>query len=374
MLKGTRRAVNTVQPYVSGKTIKEVQEEYGLTDVIKLGSNENPYGPFSHAMTAMEEEIKTLYMYPDNTFEDIKKLLATKYHAHYTNFAVAHGAGGMIETVARTFIEEGDEVIIPLQSYGLYREVSKIMGGHVIDVPLDETFTIDVDAVAEKLSDKTKLIWLCNPNNPTGTVFDIQAFDRLMDKISDNTWVILDEAYAEFADVEMLPNAMKYMKENKQIIIIRTFSKAYGLAGARVGYAIANSEVITVIDTVAEPFNANRVGLAGAIATLLHDEEECRASVKRIVEDREKLTQKIKDLGLLTSNSVANFVFFTSEFLALDLANAMMKKGVISRPCAGWHYPNAVRITIGTTSEVERFYGVLDEVLMEMRAKVRRKV
>ncbi len=362
-IKGLRRSVHNVNPYVPGKTIGEVEKEYQLKKVIKLGSNENSYGPFPNAIKAMENEIKSLNSYPDTNFNELKEVIANKLVVEASYIAVSHGSGGMLQTLAQTFIEEGDEVIIPLQTYGLYNEISKLMGGTIKKVPLTKDYKIDLDRIRNELTPATKLIWISNPNNPTGTLFDLDAYERLLNALPESTWLILDEAYAEFASSDLLPNTMDHIKEGKNIITVRTFSKAYGLAGARMGYAIANPKMISIIDTVSEPFNANRVALAGAIATLKMDEIYFQNCLDSIVKDRYLITNSLRKMGFDVVDTHTNFIFFTTPYDAENLSQTLLERGIIVRPCTGWNYPNAIRLTIGKSDENQEFLKVFKEII-----------
>ena len=358
-ITGTRKTISHVEPYVAGKTIEEVKREYGLREVVKLGSNENPYGPFPSSLEAMREELELLNTYPDSTFEEIKKHIAAMFRLSAQNIAVSHGAGGMLETLAKTFIEEGDQVIIPQQSYRLYREISTLMGAAVVEVPLTEDYHVDVDAIRAEITEKTKLIWLCNPNNPTGTIVPLAKYRELITELPAHTWLVLDEAYAEFADPDLLPPMTTDIAQHN-LIAVRTFSKAFGLAGARLGYAVAAPDVIRVIDTVAEPFNANRVGLAGATAALTRGWERYLEVRGQICADRGWLEDQLSRRGYEVVQSHANFVFFDSGTDTNALTATMLKRGVIVRGCAGWGYPHHLRVSVGTRAELERFIQVFD--------------
>jgi len=368
LIKGIREEVKNVNPYIAGKTIDEVKAIYNLDEIIKLGSNENAYGPFKHAKQAMIDEISNVFMYPDKTYEELKKILAGRFGVEADQMAIAHGAGGMLETLARTFIAKGDEVIIPEQTYGLYFEISKLMGGTIVTVPLSQDYCIDVDEIIQKISDKTKVIWLCNPNNPTGTVIDKEGFNRLLGALKPHTWLVLDEAYAEFAEQHALPDAIAKIEEGHNLIVVRTFSKAYALAGVRIGYAIASKAMIKLIDTVAEPFNANRVGLMGAIASLKEDQQEYEKALNAILKDRKMLRETLSKFGFKCIKSHANFVFCETPYNAEELSEHLLRSGIIIRPCSGWGYPNAIRITVGTTYENQKFLEILKRVLAEEMA------
>ncbi len=360
--KGIRRAVHEVSAYVPGKTIEEVKRDYGLSDVVKLGSNENPYGPFPASRRAMQQEVDRIHSYPDSSFEEIKRLLGELHGVSPASVAISHGAGGMLETIARTFIEEGDEVLLPVETYRLYREISRLMGGVTVEVPVTADYRIDLEAMAERISPRTKLAWLCNPNNPTSTLFDPGAYAAFRDRLPDTAWIVLDEAYVEFAGKAARPDAVAELTGHN-VIVVRTFSKAYGLAGARLGYAMARPEVIRVIDTVAEPFNANRIGLAGAAAVLREDGEAYARALGATLEERGRLTEALHARGYTVSESRTNFVFFDTGADATALATGMLERGVIVRSCASWGFPAHLRVTVGKPEHTERFLAVLDAAI-----------
>jgi len=364
-VKGLRRAVSGLQPYVPGKTIEEVRRELGLDSIIKLGSNENPYAPFPAALEAMKRELGNSNRYPDIAFEQIKGLIAGIHGVGPENIAISHGAEGMLQAVVKSFLEEGDEVIIPAATYNLYRELSKLMGALVVDVPMKDR-AIDLEAVRAAVGEKTKLLWLCNPNNPTGTYFTHDELLDLMDGLPDHTWVILDEAYAEFGPKGKLPDRGKLIHEGYNILSVRTFSKAYGLAGLRLGYGMARPEMITVIDTVSEPFNANRIGIAAGVAVLTEDRQACRNAIGKIIRDRGRIERELRNMGCRVVPSATNFVFFETFADCRIVSDMMLGKGVIVRSCDIWGCDKAIRVTVGTAEEVDRFLGTLRDVLEEL--------
>jgi histidinol-phosphate aminotransferase len=365
-LKGLRPEVLLMDPYEPGKTIEEVRRELGLENIIKLGSNENPYAPFPEALEAMRGEMKNANRYPDIAFEEIKGLLADIHKVKAENIAISHGAEGMLQAMGKCFIEKGDEILLPSATYGLYNEISKLMGGRIVSVPLKD-FTIDLEGAAEAVTERTKLIWLCNPNNPTGSIVEPRLLDRLFEKLPETAWVVLDEAYAEFTSKDLLPDRARLISEGRNLVSIRTFSKAYGLAGARLGYAIAREELITVIDTVSEPFNANRIGIAGGVAVLTRDSEACERARLAIIADRQRISISLERMGLSVVPSHTNFVFFETPFSAQGVADALLKQGVIVRPCTGWGYDRAIRVTVGTSVEVDVFLENLEKILKGLK-------
>lgn len=368
MLKGIRKEAFDCEAYVSGKSMEDVMEEYGLSSIIKLGSNENAYGPYENAKVQMASEIGKLNIYPEKNFIRLKNLLGEKFGVDGSYVGIGHGAGGVLETIARTFLEAGDEVLLPKQSYRLYREISKIMGARVKEISLDENYTIDLNAYEAAITPKCKLIWICNPNNPTGSVIDPKELEVFLDKLPEHTFVVLDEAYAEFAPAAVLPDTIRYIKEHKNILCVRTFSKYYGLAGGRIGYVIADPQIIQYYDTVSEPFNANRIGLAGAVATITIDKENAVYYGNKLIADREWMNEELKKMGCIVHKSYANFVFFQTPYPAADLSELLLQKGIIVRPCGGWGYDKHLRVTIGTTDQNQAFLETMQTVLAEYAA------
>lgn len=366
-VNGLRRAVGGLQPYVPGKTIEEVRRDLGLESIIKLGSNENPYAPFPAALRAMARELENANRYPDIAFEEIKGLIAGIHGVGPDNIAISHGAEGMLQAVVKSFLEEGDEVIIPAATYNLYRELSKLMGAAVVDAPMKGR-AIDLGAVKAAVGERTKLLWLCNPNNPTGTYFTHHELVELMDGLPEHAWVILDEAYAEFGPRGKLPDRGKLIREGYNILSVRTFSKAYGLAGLRLGYGMARPEMITIIDTVSEPFNANRIGIAAGVAVLTEDRETCRRAMGSIIRDRERMERELAEMGCAVTPSATNFVFFETPADCVTVSDMMLKRGVIVRSCDIWGYDRGIRVTVGTTGETDRFLETLGDVLEELGA------
>ena len=219
MVNGIRKAAFACEKYVSGKSMDDVMRDYGLSSVVKLGSNENMYGPYPHALEAMRDEVSLINIYPERNYIKLKELLADKFGvADSTWVSLGHGAGNVLDSIAKTLLEEGDEVLVPAQSYRLYPEISKIMGAKVIEVPLNDQYSIDLHDYAKLLTDRTKIVWLCNPNNPTGTVVPIDDFAWFVDQMPADCWLVVDEAYAEFADADVLPDVIAAVKSGKQVI------------------------------------------------------------------------------------------------------------------------------------------------------------
>ena len=368
-LAGIRPDIEDVQPYVAGKTIEEVKRQYKLEQVIKLGSNENPWGPYPAAVKAMQQEVLQLHTYPDNSFVEMKRKIAEMYGLDERWIAVSHGAGGMLETLAKTFVEPGAHILIPQYTYGLYREISRLMGGRVEHTPVTGDMEIDMGRLRERVRPNTRVVWLCNPNNPTGTVVDKADLFSFARSLPEGCWLVLDEAYAEFADQSLLPDRVELIKEELPLVVVRTFSKAYGLAGARLGYAIAHPDLIKVIDTVAEPFNANRIGLAGAWATLEQEQVAVAETIAVVQAERGRLQTALTERGFIVYQSQANFILFDAALPADQAAHDLLKQGVIVRSAAGWGLVSHIRVTVGKPSENNMFLAALDRFTQKVRGE-----
>ncbi|MFI3229131.1 MAG: histidinol-phosphate transaminase [Bacillota bacterium] len=350
MLK-LRKSVYNATMYVGGLTTDEVIKKYNITDVVKLGSNENNYAPFASVREVMHREIDRTNVYPEKNYEGLRRILGAKYGVSSEWVALGHGAGNVLDTISKTFLDEGDEVIIPNQTYGLYKEICLIMGAKVVSCDIDENYAIDVDKISALITPKTKLIWICNPNNPTSTVVERSKLEKFIESLPEHVYLVMDEAYVEFAKEDSVPNTIDYVKKGHQVMAVRTFSKYYGLAGQRVGYIVAKPELIDYINTVAEPFNANRMGLAAAVELIQNCEAETSHFRSLIWRDREHLVAELRKLGLEVVDSQTNFLFVKLPMLAKEFNEKLLCRGVIARPCVGWGYPNHMRITIGTTEE-----------------------
>ncbi len=362
---GVRSVIRTMTPYQPGKFAEDVESELEINEFIKLASNENPYGPYPRSIESMQRELLNLNQYPNSSFKRLRSALGHLHQVSPNCICLSHGAEGMLQTIGKCFIERGDEVIVPYVTYGLYTDITKVMGGRVIEATM-KSDAIDLNAIQELLGPKTKLVWLANPNNPTGTIVNRAAFLDLLDAMPKNAWIVLDEAYAEFADEALLPDRAALITEGRRIISVRTFSKAYGLAGARLGYAIASEEMVTILDTVSEPFNANRVALAGGLAAIQEDDYAYQAAVGLIKTDRHMTTQKLKNFGLRVIPSHANFVMFETPLKSPIMFDRLLHRGIITRSGDIWGCENMIRVSVGKTDQMERFIDAVGDILKEL--------
>lgn len=347
-------------PYEPGKPIEEVARERGLKpeDIIKLASNENPLGPSPKALAAMAEACKETHIYPDGGSYKLRNAIASKFGLDMSNVILGCGSNEVIEFIGHAFLKEGDNVITAEHAFLVYKLMAKVFGAETIEVP-DPGYVHDLDAMAAAVTPRTKEIFIANPNNPTGTLVTQEQIDRFMDKVPENVVVVFDEAYYEFLDNP--PDTLKYVREGRNVIVLRTFSKIQGLAGLRIGYGLGPAELINVLQRTRQPFNINSIAQAGALAGLLDDEHQ--AKTKRITDEgRTYLQTQFGEMGLEYIPSYANFVLVKVGD-GNEVFRKMMDKGVIVRAMAAYKLPEWVRISIGTMEQNQRCIEVLKEVL-----------
>jgi histidinol-phosphate aminotransferase len=353
-----RPAVAGLVKYVAGTTTEQVQRELGLTDIVKLASNENVYGPSPAALRAIVAEMPNLWQYPEQSFFDLKNSLAEANGVTSENIVVGHGTEAIIQLIPQLFVNPGDEVVCADIGFGRHDEASKLMEARLVVVPL-RGFRYDLEAVAAAVTARTKLIWLCSPNNPTGTIVRRQETHRLLESLDERVTVVFDQAYAEFVDDPEYADGLAFFKEGfRNIVVLRTFSKAYGLAGLRLGYAIVNEDDCWQLDTIKEPFNVNRLSIVAGSAALT-DTEWLADCLARIRAGRAFLTAALEGLGFDVVPSQANFVLVDVHEDGEALWRRLLGHGVIVRPAAGWGLPTCLRVTVGTPEQNERFLEAL---------------
>ncbi|MHB8112322.1 MAG: histidinol-phosphate transaminase [Bellilinea sp.] len=361
--KITRQAILDIKEYVPGKPIEEVKRELGLEDVIKLSSNENPLGPSPMALQAMIDEIKeNVHYYPEPQSPMLVEKLARIFQLKPNQFFVNNGVDGVLSMIAMAFIESGDEVVTSQYSFFSYQSVTSRMAGKMILVPQTQDRRFNIDGIIAALTPKTKIVFLCNPNNPTGTITYQNEFERLLAAVPENCLLISDEAYYEYVDHPDYPQTIPYLKDHSNLIITRTFSKVMGLAGVRVGYAIAHESIIRILQKVADAFPVNRVAQAGALAGL-DDREFIDRSVRTAKQGRDQLYQGLSKMGLAATPSHTNFILVDLGIPAGPVYEAMLAQGVIVRPLGPQGLPTCLRITVGTPDQNERALAALERAL-----------
>lgn len=358
-------------PYSPGKPISEVKRELGLDRVIKLASNENPLGPSPKAVAAVEAAAKQMNIYPDGAAFELRTAISKSFGISGDHIVMGNGSDELIHLLGLAFLgSEDDEVIVGDPSFVRYDAAADLAPAKLIKVPLDSEYRHDLRAMAARATDKTKLIFIANPNNPTGTIVLKADLDAFLKDVPAQATVVLDEAYFEFAaDVPGFPNSVDYVLAGHSVVGLRTFSKTYGLAGIRIGYAFASPEICDGLDRAREPFNVNCLAQVAAVAALTDTEH-----VKRTVENNRRgmarLVACLESHGAKTCESFANFVFADLGMPSEPVFQAMMRKGVIVRSGGIFGTPNCVRVTIGTDEEIDECVKAFDEVLAKSKALV----
>lgn len=357
--KFLRNGIMELKPYVPGKPIEEVQAELGLTEIAKMASNENPLGPSPKAIAAVEREVRNINLYPEGPCTLIRREMSSRLDIKEDMITFSNGADNCILLVASAFINEGDEIVIGEPSFFVYKTVTNIMGGRPIYVKL-KNHIHDLYAMQKAISKKTKLVFICNPNNPTGTIVKKDELDNFVSQIPDHTILVLDEAYFEFASDKDYPDGLDYIKKGYNVISLRTFSKIYGIAGLRIGYALGCNEFIAALNRVREPFPVSRVAQVGALAAL-EDEEFKEKTLKNNAEGKTYLYNEFEKMGLSYATTHTNFVFVDLKRDSNEFFQALLKQGIIIRPGHLWDCPTFIRITIGTMEQNRKFIDALKE-------------
>ncbi|HEX2979758.1 MAG TPA: histidinol-phosphate transaminase [Anaerolineaceae bacterium] len=361
--KLVRPCVLDLKAYVPGKPMEEVKRELGLSDIIKLASNENPLGASPLAVAAMLREIQeNVNYYPESLAHDLICALAERYGLAADQFVLNNGADGIITMLGMAFINPGEEAVMGELTFQAYSLITRKMDGRVVTVPLTADGRLDVDGMLAAVTERTKFVFLCNPNNPTGTMITRAEFDRLIRGLPESVLLVSDEAYYEFADDPEYPQTLPYLKEFPNLVILRTFSKVMGLAGVRIGYGMAHPEIIRLLLKVREPFPVNRIAQAGALASLA-DREFVKETLRVNRAGRAQLTAGMRALGLRCLNSQTNFIFVDLGRPAQPVYQELLCRGIIVRPLGPMGSPNALRITIGTPEQNQRLLEVLGEVI-----------
>ena len=359
-----RESVLSIQPYQPGKPVEEVARELGMpeSNIIKMASNENPLGASPLGIQAIKDCADKVGLYPDGGCYYLKQDLAEHLNVSPENFILGNGSNEVLMVIADTFVTPDDEVIYARQAFVVYTLATKVVGAKAVIVDLKD-YTHDLDAMADSITDKTKVIFIANPNNPTGTMLTADAVDRFMKKVPDDVLVVFDEAYYEYVERDDYPQTLSYVREGRTVITLRTFSKIYGLAGLRIGYGISTPEIIGIMDKVRQPFNVNSMAQAAARASL-RDTEHVAKSVEINRKGKEYLYRELKNMGLDFVPSEANFLLVHLDRPGADVMAELLKMGVIVRPMTGYGFPNSIRITVGTEDQNKRLISSLGKVLV----------
>jgi histidinol-phosphate aminotransferase len=341
--------------------VEEVERELGIADVIKLASNENPLGPAPASVRAICDTAARVSLYPDGNCYYLKNALAEQLGLTFNHLIVGNGSDEIIKLIAETFLNEGEEAIVADPSFSEYDFAVKIMGGTTVTVPTRE-YTHDLTAIAAAVTENTKLVFICNPNNPTGTIVRKDEVDRLLESLPDGIVTVFDEAYYEYVTDPGYPQTLEYVRADRDVIILRTFSKIYGLAGLRIGYGVAKPELIAAIHRVKEPFNVNIIAQAAALAAMA-DTGHIERSRAVNEEGKEFLAAEFERMGLFYVPTHANFIWLRIVEDCREVFKKMLQRGVIVRTGDIFGAPDVIRVTVGTPEQNRRFIEVLEEIL-----------
>ena len=350
--------IQTLEPYAPGKPIEELTRELGILDPVKLASNESPFGPSQKVIDAICAAAAEVHRYPDGASFELRSALARRLSVDPEQLVFGAGADELLELLAKTLLGPGDEAVFAWPSFAMYPIVVKGMGATPVQVPLTDGFVHDLPAMARAVGERTKLVIVCNPNNPTGTSVGAEELDRFIEALPDSCVVVIDEAYVDFARRPDFPDSLAWVGRRPGTVVMRTFSKISGLAGLRIGYGISDLELAGYLQRARHPFNVNRLAEVAALVAL-EDREHTERTVRNNTEGIEYLTRELSALGIEVWPSDANFVLAKA---GSDTYERLLREGVIIRPLAGFGLPDHVRISVGLPEENERFIVALRRI------------
>jgi histidinol-phosphate aminotransferase len=349
--------IASLSPYVPGKPIEELQRVLGLSRVIKLASNENPLGPSPKALAVLDEVAATLHRYPDGGAFRLREALADRWKVTSDHVILGNGSDEILGLLARTFLAPGDEAIMADHTFVIYKMEVTAAHGRAVMVPLTQ-WCHDLPAMAHAITNRTRLLFLCNPNNPTGTMVSAAEVAQLLARVPEHVLVVFDEAYFEYVRRPDFPDSLTYVRQGRPVIVLRTFSKIYGLAGLRIGYGVTTPEIVNLLNRVRPPFNANSMAQRAALAAM-HDDEHVARSRAVNQAGMEQMIGGLQKLGFMPIPSEANFVYLDIGRDGRSMFEALLRHGVIIRHIEG----RMVRVTIGQQEENEAFLAALGRVL-----------
>jgi len=359
-LPRARSALAALEPYIPGRSAEEVTERFHITTVTKLGSNENPLGLSPRVRDALIRSLDRIHHYPDGDCTRLRRRLADRLGLTPAHLCCANGVDNVLTCVGLAYLDPGERCVLGAPTYTAYRSLARLLGAVPVEIPLRD-WRYDVPATAEAARG-AKAVIVCNPNNPTGTILRHEELEGLVDRIPQDVLIVLDEAYAEWADDPGFPDAVALLRRHPNLVVLRTFSKIYGLAGLRVGYAIAAPEIVGALNQVREPFPVDRLAQVAAEA-VLDDEPYVRAAFENNQKGKAFLAAAFAELGLRSLPSQANFILVDLARPAAEVADRLLERGVIIRPGPIWRLPTWARVTIGTPEDNARLIAALSAVL-----------
>ncbi len=356
-----KESIKDLVPYVPGKPVEELERELGIKGSVKLASNENPLGTSPLALSAIKESVSNINRYPDGDSFYLKHKIAEKLGVKKENIILGNGSNEVIEIVARTYLTPDDEAIYANHAFIVYPIVTQSIGAKAVISPMKD-LTHDLNDIYSKITDKTKIIFIANPNNPTGTIVKKNELRQFLKDVPQNVIVLMDEAYFEYVDDTDYPDTLEYHDIREGLITVRTFSKIYGLAGLRVGYGIASEKIVSYLNRVREPFNVNSLAQTAALAALDDDlhvqkSKELNSSEMRYLED------ELSGIGLQFTKSYTNFILVNLKKDPTEIYNKLLNKGVITRPVGGYGLKTHLRVSVGLHAENKRFVDSLRKIV-----------
>lgn len=357
--------IQNLKPYVAGKSIEEVQRQYGLKEIVKLASNENALGPNPKIIEAIKKMLPEIHRYPDASYSEPKKTVANHFKVNPNNIVLGNGSNELIDMLIRVFCEPNqDEILISQASFVAYKVCAHVNRISVTEVPMKKNFQMDIEAMANAITDKHKIVFLPNPNNPTGMYVSKKELEPLLNKIKGrgDVLLVIDEAYNEFVRASDYPNALSLFREFKNVVVLRTFAKVHGLAGLRLGFMLADPHIVDLLERIRLPFNVSNV-TASTIDVALNDEEYIKRSQELVWQGLEYFESELKKLGLEYCPSQGNFIFFDLKRDSSLIFEELLKRGVILRPVKNYGFPTHMRMSVGTMAENKKAIETLKEVL-----------
>lgn len=361
MSKLVNDAYLTLKPYVPGKPVSETERELGITGCVKLASNENPLGPSPKAVAAIQASLATLHDYPDGGAFYLKQKLASFLKVAENQILFGNGTNELLEMIIRTCMRPEDNIIYAQSSFIVYKLSSMAIGAEIREVPM-QAMRYDLPAIAAAMDENTKLVFIANPNNPTGTYITRDELDVFLEAIPKEVLVVLDEAYFEYVDAPDYPDGLTYLDKRERLLVTRTFSKCYGLAGLRIGYAVGQPELIDFLNRGRQPFNVNSLAQVGAMAAL-DDTEHLENARTLNRSEMARITPRIEALGCVVTPSQANFLLVDFKRDIGEMYQSLLQLGVIVRPMAGYGLPTHARVTLGTLEQNDKLLGAMETVL-----------
>ncbi len=361
--------ISGLTTYEPGRPIEEVAREHGFAsadDVVKLASNENPLGPSRKAVAAMRRAARSMHLYPDGGSFYIRNALARRLNLAPEQIAMGQGSNELIVLLCHVFLEPGDELVCSERAFAIYHIAARLYQGHAVEAPMRGGFTHDLDAMRAAITPRTRMVIIGNPNNPTGTMVGQAELDRFIESLPPGLPVVVDEAYIELVPPERQPDMLKHIRAGRSVFVLRTFSKAYGLAGLRLGYAAGPAAGMDALNRVRQPFNVSAMAQAAALAAL-EDERHVERTRRLTSSGLRRIARECRHRGLEVVPSVANFMLIRTG-RGREIFHRLMRQGVIVRPMDGYGLPEYIRVSVGTRKELDRFFAAYDTVKSEPNA------